>query len=111
MTLPAASQSSRLQLIAPRGNGNTLRQQMTRRLTPRATYLGQFGHTQPRFIVVCDSLMAGSGASALHLDQLLHGHHIGVQISHDDHRSEHDKPDHENSERQRKKVIGLIRCA
>ena len=48
---------------------------------------------------------------ALHLNQSIHRHHVVVQMSHDDHRSEYNEAHNENAKGERENIVGLVRRA
>src|SRR5579862_362242 len=47
----------------------------------------------------------------LHLHQPLHGHHVVIQMSHDDHRSEYEQTHDENAKGERENIVRLVRRA
>ena len=47
----------------------------------------------------------------LHLHQSIHGHHVVVQMSHDDHRSEYNETNNKNAKGERENIVGLVRRA
>src|SRR6202035_3539816 len=47
----------------------------------------------------------------LHLHQSIHGHHVVVQMSHDDHRSEYQQTHDEDAKGERENIVGLVRRA
>ena len=50
-------------------------------------------------------------ASALHPHQLIHGHHVVVEMRHDHHRAENYQARNEHTESQREEVVRLVGCA
>jgi hypothetical protein len=47
----------------------------------------------------------------LHLHQSIHGHHVVVQMSHDDHRSKYQETHDENAKGERENIVRLVRRA
>src|SRR6202041_1231803 len=47
----------------------------------------------------------------LQLHQSIHGHHVVIQMSHDDHRSEYQETHDENAKGERENIVGLVRRA
>jgi hypothetical protein len=56
-----------------------------------------------------DACLLSAATLPLHLHQSIHGHHVVVQMSHDDHRSEYKETHNENAEGERKNIVGLVR--
>src|SRR5580700_6019567 len=58
-------------------------------------------------------VLASAAALPLHLQlhQSIHRHHVVVQMSHDDHRSEYQETHDENAEGERENIVGLVRRA
>src|SRR6202034_1894898 len=47
----------------------------------------------------------------MHMHQSIHGHHVVVQMSHDDHRSEYQETHDKNAKGERENIVGLVRRA
>src|ERR1700683_2414407 len=64
-------------------------------------------------IAMCSGCLLAAVKLPLHLQlhQSIHGHHVVVQMSHDDHRSKHEETDNKNAKGERKNIVGLVRRA
>src|SRR5271170_7669225 len=53
-------------------------------------------------------VLLSAAALPLQLNQSIHGHHVVVQMSHDDHRTKYQKTHDENAKGERENIIGLV---
>src|SRR5579863_8666321 len=57
------------------------------------------------------AIAMGAATLSLHLHQFIHGHHVVIQMSHDDHGSEHQETHDKNAKGERENIVGLVRGA